>query len=160
MYIYTFIQLYIYTFIHLYIYTFIHLYIYTFIHLYIYSFIHLYIYTFIHLYIYTFIHFTHLYIYTFIHLYIYAFIHLYIYTFTSEHDDGGPANDRISTVHPKRYVACFFDGYCSTVQGLLDCFEVDLGFTELSFTSQEVCSLSDSNEFMYVCMRYSLYCKQ
>ena len=28
---------------------------------------------------------------------------------------------------------CFFDGYCSTVQGLLDWFEVDLGFTELSF---------------------------
>jgi len=27
----------------------------------------------------------------------------------------------------------FFDGYCSTVQGLLDWFEVDLGFTELSF---------------------------
>jgi len=26
-----------------------------------------------------------------------------------------------------------FDGYCSTVQGLLDWFEVDLGFTELSF---------------------------
>ena len=24
----------------------------------------------------------------------------------------------------------FFDGYCSTVQGLLDWFEVDLGFTE------------------------------
>jgi len=23
----------------------------------------------------------------------------------------------------------FFDGYCSTVQGLLDWFEVDLGFT-------------------------------
>jgi len=27
----------------------------------------------------------------------------------------------------------FFDGYCSTVQGLLDWFEVDLGFTEFSF---------------------------
>jgi len=24
----------------------------------------------------------------------------------------------------------FLDGYCSTVQGLLDWFEVDLGFTE------------------------------
>jgi len=28
--------------------------------------------------------------------------------------------------------ATFLDGYCSTVQGLLDWFEVDLGFTELS----------------------------
>jgi len=27
----------------------------------------------------------------------------------------------------------FVDGYCSTLQGLLDWFEVDLGFTELSF---------------------------
>jgi len=27
----------------------------------------------------------------------------------------------------------FLDGYCSTVQGLLDWFEVDLGFSELSF---------------------------
>ena len=26
------------------------------------------------------------------------------------------------------------DGYCSTVQGLLDWFEVDLGFTELLFS--------------------------
>ena len=26
-------------------------------------------------------------------------------------------------------LAPFFDGYCSTVQGLLDWFEVDLGFT-------------------------------
>jgi len=27
----------------------------------------------------------------------------------------------------------FLDGYCSTVQGLLDWFEVDLGFPELFF---------------------------
>ena len=27
----------------------------------------------------------------------------------------------------------FLDGYCSTVQGLLNWFEVDLGFTELLF---------------------------
>jgi len=30
-------------------------------------------------------------------------------------------------------VTSFLDGYCSTVQGLLDWFEVDLGFTELWF---------------------------
>ena len=35
----------------------------------------------------------------------------------------------------------FFDGYCSTVQGLLDWFEVDLGFTELSFIQIDVCVL-------------------
>ena len=31
----------------------------------------------------------------------------------------------------------FLDGYCSTVQGLLDWFEVDLGFTELLFIQIE-----------------------
>ena len=37
--------------------------------------------------------------------------------------------------------AIFFDGYCSTVQGLLDWFEVDLGFTELSFIQIDLCVL-------------------
>ena len=32
-------------------------------------------------------------------------------------------------------------GYCSTVQGLLDWFEVDLGFTELSFIQIDLCVL-------------------
>jgi len=31
------------------------------------------------------------------------------------------------------------DGYCSTVQGLLDWFEVDLGFTELLFIQIDMC---------------------
>jgi len=35
----------------------------------------------------------------------------------------------------------FFDGYCSTVQGLLDWFEVDLGFTELLFVQIDLCVL-------------------
>ena len=35
----------------------------------------------------------------------------------------------------------FFDGYCSTVQGLLDWFEVDLGFTEPSFIQIGLCVL-------------------
>ena len=34
-------------------------------------------------------------------------------------------------------VAAFVDGCCSTVQGLLDWFEVDFGFTELSFIQIE-----------------------
>ena len=36
-------------------------------------------------------------------------------------------------------VHTFVDGYCSTVQGLLDWFEVDLGFTELSFIQIDLC---------------------
>jgi len=33
----------------------------------------------------------------------------------------------------------FFDGYCSTAQGLLDWFEVDLGFTKLLFIQIDLC---------------------
>jgi len=33
----------------------------------------------------------------------------------------------------------FLDGYCSTVQGLLDWFEVDLGLTELLFIHIDLC---------------------
>jgi len=36
----------------------------------------------------------------------------------------------------------FFDGYCSTVQGWLDWFEVDLGFTECSFIQIDLCHVS------------------
>jgi len=44
---------------------------------------------------------------------------------------------------PKREtdMPTFFDGYCSTVQGLLDWVEVDLGFTELSFIQIDLCVL-------------------
>ena len=35
----------------------------------------------------------------------------------------------------------FLDGYCSTVQGLLDWFEVDLRFTELLFIQIDLCAI-------------------
>ena len=35
------------------------------------------------------------------------------------------------------FVNAFVDGYCSTVQGLLDWFEVGLGFTKLSFVTND-----------------------
>jgi len=35
----------------------------------------------------------------------------------------------------------FFDGYCSAIQGLLDWFEVDLGFTKLLFIQTDLCVL-------------------
>ena len=38
----------------------------------------------------------------------------------------------------------FLDGYCSTVQGVLDWFEVDLGFAKLLFIQTDLCSLLDS----------------
>ena len=39
----------------------------------------------------------------------------------------------------------FLDGYSSTVQGLLDWFEVDLGFTELLFVQIDLCVVSVFN---------------
>ena len=44
-------------------------------------------------------------------------------------------------MHP--FLDSSLDGYCSTVQGLLDWFEVDLGFTELSFIQIGLCVLCD-----------------
>ena len=41
----------------------------------------------------------------------------------------------------------FVDGYCSTVQGLLDWFEVDLGFTDLSSIRQ--CLFGKSRDKLY-----------
>jgi len=43
------------------------------------------------------------------------------------------------SLHKKEML--FLDGYCSTVQGLLDWFEVDLGFTEISFIQIDLCVL-------------------
>ena len=48
--------------------------------------------------------------------------------------------DATSLIHHIRLIF-FFDGYCNTVQGLLDWFEVDLGFTELSFIQINLCVL-------------------
>jgi len=44
-------------------------------------------------------------------------------------------------IQRSRHTHIFFDGYCSTVQGLLDWVEVDLGFTELSFIQIDLCVL-------------------
>ena len=42
----------------------------------------------------------------------------------------------------------FLDGDCSTVQGLLDWFEVDLGFTELLFIQIDLCVMCVGDIFM------------
>jgi len=38
-------------------------------------------------------------------------------------------------------VSCTIDGYCSTLQELLDWVEVDLGFTKLLFMQTALCVL-------------------
>ena len=42
--------------------------------------------------------------------------------------------------HDTPHAHTFLDGYCSTVQGLLDWSEIDLGFTELSFIQIGLCA--------------------
>jgi len=48
-----------------------------------------------------------------------------------------------------------FDGCCSTVQGLLDWFEVDLGFPELVFNQIHLCTSDLDLEARSLC-RFSL----
>jgi len=61
-----------------------------------------------------------------------------------------------------KYLTTFLDGYCSTVQGLLDWFEVDLGFTEFLFIQIDLCVMSVfvlhspsqmSMQILYNCIR-------
>jgi len=47
--------------------------------------------------------------------------------------------DRYELMWHDSSIHSFLDGYCSTVQGLLDWFEVDLGFTELLFIQIDFC---------------------
>ena len=48
------------------------------------------------------------------------------------------------------------DGYCSTVQGLLDWFEVDLGFTEHLFIQIDLCATSSlCNSHLISSLSYS-----
>jgi len=42
------------------------------------------------------------------------------------------------------------DGYCSTVQGLLDWFEVDLRFTELLFIQIDLCVMCVLSRFFFL----------
>ena len=48
---------------------------------------------------------------------------------------------RLDSAMHLRVQCTFLDGYCSTVQGLLDWLEVDLGFTNLLFIQIDLCVL-------------------
>ena len=50
----------------------------------------------------------------------------------------------------------FLDGHCSTLQGLLDWFEVDLGFAKLLFIQTDLCVLFVSHRMQYV-IRYCVH---
>jgi len=65
------------------------------------------------------------YMYMYICIYVYMYICIYVYMYLS----------KVSFSIQRT----FLDRYCSTVQGLLDWFEVDLGFTELLFIQINLC---------------------
>ena len=86
-----------------------------------------------------------MYVYTYIYSYVficlcvcmYMYICMYIY-YIHVHQGSGDGLDLrgyLMTV----VLQTFLDGYCCTVQGLLDWFEVDLGFTELLFIQIDLC---------------------
>ena len=52
----------------------------------------------------------------------------------------------------------FFDGYCSTVQGLLDWFEVDLGFTELSLIQIDYIFCRICHTLCMICHTFCMIC--
>ena len=125
---------------------------------------HIYVYiqtveTHIHTCIHTYIHTVD----THIWIYIYAFIHLR--QLRNKGNRRRIATTPTLTPTPTRHaqVVCvtfmrqlmrhptFLDGYCSTVQGLLDWFEVDLRFTELLFIQIDLCVMCVLSRF------FSLY---
>ena len=54
-------------------------------------------------------------------------------------------HDWMTGSHVQHDSLTFLDGYCSTVQGLIDWFEVDLGFTELLFIQIDLCNMTWSH---------------
>ena len=61
---------------------------------------------------------------------------------TLQHTATGDRTCNEGTLRSYIYIShAFFDGYSSTVQGLFDWFEVDLGFTEVSFIQIDLCVL-------------------
>jgi len=61
------------------------------------------------------------------------------------------ANSQVQCVVFIVYIHIFLDGYCSTVQSLLDWFEVDLRFTELLFIQIDLCVMCVYWAYPYLC---------
>ena len=63
-------------------------------------------------------------------MYLYIYIQRRFQRYSAHHE-------RCALVQRKLHT--FLDGYCSTVQGFLDWFEVDLGLTEILFIRIDLC---------------------
>jgi len=72
--------------------------------------------------------------------YIILYVSLYVFACRVQFFFSMRDMTRAYVWHDSIHIA-FLDGYCSTVQGLLDWFEVELGFTELSFIQIDLCVL-------------------
>jgi len=105
------------------------------VHMYAYMYIHLYI--CIYLYIYKRI-------FTYSHVCMYAYMHMYTYKPTVPLHTELCAWNHMYTFFLFFYMYMYiyiYNGYCSTVQGLLDWFEGDLGFTRaFIYSNRFVCS--------------------
>jgi len=130
-----------------------------------YIYIHTYMYNpkpYIYIYIYIYIHicmYVHMYgnlfrkdAYIYIHTYMYnpkPYIYIYTYVYVHTYKWKYIKKIRLLLMGTAALYTflffLFFDGYCSTVQGLLDWFGVDLGFTELSFIQIDLCEIYQEN---------------
>ena len=81
------------------------------------------------------------------------YIYIYCYVYICEVGLGVRVRECFSLVCGfARFVTFFFDGYCSTVQGLLDWFEVDLGFTQaFIYSNRFVCSVCFCSPLVLFC---------
>ena len=124
---YIYIYIYIHMFVYICIYTPVCIYAYTHAYTHTLAHTHIYIHVYIHAYMYMHMYVSeHICIYVYMYIYVYMHICIYLYICS-----------KISI-----YIVIMLtllDGYCSTVQGLLDWFEVDLGFTELLFIQIDLC---------------------
>ena len=74
-------------------------------------------------------------------MYVCACVYLFVCGCMSVCVKAHSLHDQTSCTHVCVCLHAFFDGYCGTVQGLLDWFEADFGFTELLFIQIDLCVL-------------------
>ena len=96
-------------------------YVYTCVYVCVYIHICIYIFIYTHIQIYP----THIHTHTHMHIYIHVYMCACVVGCSGRRRGGGQS--------------AFLDGYCSTVQGLLDWFGVDLGSTDLLFIQIDLC---------------------
>jgi len=101
------------------------------------------------------------YIYVYIYIYICMYIsYIIIYIYVHIHMSQAVCTCTQDFVCEPHDMHSFLDGYCSTLQGLLDWFEVDLRFTKLLFIQTDLCVNPTTRTFlyMYTCIYIHIIC--